>query len=132
MTAAVQCRPSCLPIVLGVLAMSSALAGEIWPKGLRRLREEAASPFLLAKMNSLTIAHSSALAWSIRPDMLPLVSSRIAIWTSGFSSITRSAADAVPTVQIPVTIAARSSVVIILFIFFSFQIPFTCFLNIDS
>jgi hypothetical protein len=36
-------------------------------------------PSCLAKMNSLMISHSSARAWSIRPDMLPLVSSKIAI-----------------------------------------------------
>ena len=40
-------------------------------------------PSFLARTNSLTTFQSCVLAWAIRPSMLLLVSSRMAIWTVG-------------------------------------------------
>ncbi len=40
-------------------------------------------PFFFARTNSLTTFQSCVLAWPIRPSMLLLVSSRMAIWTDG-------------------------------------------------
>ena len=40
-------------------------------------------PFFLARTNSLTTFQSCVLACAIRPSMLLLVSSRMAIWTVG-------------------------------------------------
>jgi len=51
MTATTSRQPvrSSFLVLLGALLMSSALAGEIWPQGLTRLRTDAAEPFRLAE-----------------------------------------------------------------------------------